>query len=655
MHVTWDVRARLWIAPLLAAIWLWLGVASAQAQSQFFDETDAAIGNQQICPGGNQNGDATANPNGWVNKSINVTSGPANAANMTIRLVADHTYRGDIRMDVRKQGTAAWTTVIVVSNEFDNNYNIEISSSGVDPINTGAAAGAHSTATTATPFSVNVGGTMNTFNTTAAIGTWEFRFCDNDYRDNGTILRLGLIFPDDGDLAVAASVDDPFPSAGGAVTATFTATNLGLVTITNAILDVTTSGDLTVDGTTVGTGTLTGNQWQISSLAPGATATLIYDTTLNSGVGTYSIARSSSSPADPVPGNDTDSAQAFVQPSSTAPDPLSCSVGEVYTMAWSETGTNSWPGGSLTQSYNAVDTDPGTADIPLTLTMSSPSGTPTTFFNGAVSTPSPRTRAGWAGGTGAAASLYVGLDFPDQSATSKVTMTMDLGIPAEGVEKFQFAITDIDQGTYRDRITVTGFAGALAAPTPTLIPGANVFVTGNQGISKITGNVAATSGDGNLWVTFNSPVDKIEFSYDNDPSANANPGAQAIALQDISICRRLLPDLEAAKTVEVYDPGSAGLLMTPGNEVLYTISVTNKGPVNAGTAEAAANDIDLSDTLPDTVRFVSATANNFTGGAFNTLPAANTDCQGGTCVVAYEDGSLGIDETGEVVIRALIK
>jgi len=113
-----------------------------------------------------------------------------------------------------------------------------------------------------------------------------------------------------------------------------------------------------------------------------------------------------------------------------------------------------------------------------------------------------------------------------------------------------------------------------------------------------------------------------------------------------------LADLTAIKSVEVFDPTGVGLYMTPGNEVLYKITVNNSA---AATAEAT--DIDLSDTLPENVRFVSATTTGFTGGAFGTpdLPPANTDCVGGACIIRYSGASLPIDTTGEIEVRALIK
>ena len=92
--------------------------------------------------------------------------------------------------------------------------------------------------------------------------------------------------------------------------------------------------------------------------------------------------------------------------------------------------------------------------------------------------------------------------------------------------------------------------------------------------------------------------------------------------------------------------------MTPGNEILYKITVNN-----SAAATAVASDINISDTLPDNLTFVSATSTGFTGGAFNSpvLPASNTDCTGGNCVISFAGGSLPQDSTGEIIVRAIIQ
>ena len=111
-------------------------------------------------------------------------------------------------------------------------------------------------------------------------------------------------------------------------------------------------------------------------------------------------------------------------------------------------------------------------------------------------------------------------------------------------------------------------------------------------------------------------------------------------------------NVTADKTVEVFDPAGLGLYLTPGNEVIYRITATN-----ADTSNVAATDIDINDTLPNNVTFISAQATGFTSGAFGSpdLPAANTDCAAGACVIRYSGASLDVDRSGEVTIRALIK
>ena len=92
--------------------------------------------------------------------------------------------------------------------------------------------------------------------------------------------------------------------------------------------------------------------------------------------------------------------------------------------------------------------------------------------------------------------------------------------------------------------------------------------------------------------------------------------------------------------------------MTPGALVVYRIIVNN-----SATSNVAANDIELTDTLPDNVKFLSAVATGFTGGNFVSpaLPDANTDCLNGACVINFEGASLNVDTEGEVAITTLIK
>ena len=656
-------RAACRVGTAVATLASVVGAALPAHAQTFTDTTVQAIGDSTACPGAQAIG--TNAPN-YLTRTFNVSGVGANVTSLNVGLIATHTWRGDIGLRLTNPDGVVREIIVPDTSNTGNidNYNIELKDGASPTVNQSGTGGDHTT-----PDDVNAAPYQNTVGPDALIGDllggtingpWTLQICDDYYgSDAGQYRRSSLTFDvtTDADTGISVALSNTNPASGGTVVATYTMTNNGPITAADTTATITTTG-VNVSDIAPSSGTsYAGGVWTVPTLAPGATATLTVTSTISSGTGTYQGAITGATTTDPNAANDTTSQSVTAQPG-TPPPVLSCSIGEIYRFQWATSGPNDWPDGSLSNSYVMVDSDPATSDIPLSLTMSAPGGgDPSPFLAGAITTPSPQIRTGWDGGSGSAASLYVGLDFPDQSASSKVLMTMDLGIPAEGVEKFQFTISDIDQGSYIDRITVSGSANGtpVAASAMTLTPGAQVNIVGNSGVSQNTGNVGPTGSAGNLTVTFEAPVSQIVFTYDNDPAAPANPLQQAIALQDISICRRLLPDVEAVKTVEVYDPSNQGLYMTPGNEVLYTITVTNNGPTQSGEAEAAANDIDLTDTLPDNLKFVSATTTGFTGGTLTNPPAANTDCTGGACVVTFENGTLGVDGEGAVIVRALIK
>jgi len=194
-----------------------------------------------------------------------------------------------------------------------------------------------------------------------------------------------------------------------------------------------------------------------------------------------------------------------------------------------------------------------------------------------------------------------------------------MGTPAVGVGAVQFSIFDVDLGGWTDRIQVRGFLDGNSV-SPIITPGTQNYVAGNEAIGT-NGNAGATSAAGNITITFNQPVDRIEWDYGNDTSAGPDPAFQIIAMHEIKMCGRRMADLSAVKTVEIYDPANLGLYMVPGNEVIYKITVTN-----SAAATASADDIDITDTLPNDLKFVSASTTGFTGGSFGTpdLPASNT-------------------------------
>ena len=169
--------------------------------------------------------------------------------------------------------------------------------------------------------------------------------------------------------------------------------------------------------------------------------------------------------------------------------------------------------------------------------------------------------------------------------------------------------------------------------------------TDNDGVIDIPITVPASTTTGQTFARF-------RWSTSQDIASNTAVADGEVEDYHIPSIAQASVDLTAVKSVEVYDPTNIGLYMTPGNEVLYRITVTS-----ASTSTVEAQNIDLSDTLPENVRFISATTTGFTGGAFGSpaLPAANTDCAGGACIVRYSGATLPIDSIGEVQVRALIK
>ena len=69
----------------------------------------------------------------------------------------------------------------------------------------------------------------------------------------------------------------------------------------------------------------------------------------------------------------------------------------------------------------------------------------------------------------------------------------------------------------------------------------------------------------------------------------------SLAEVQVNVC---LPGIEAAKSIEVYDPTNIGLYALPGNDVIYTITATNTG---GGAADA--DTIEIVDVLPPEIEF----------------------------------------------------
>lgn len=637
---------RLWIVAAISFITSILGTHQAFAQA-FSNNTTGNIDNTVLCVGHGGGGGTTGN----LTRTINVSGVSGTVSDINFGVLASHTWRGDIRLDLT---SPAGTTVRLINSDTsnagnDDNYNIELDDEATVAINTGAVDGPHDLAATPYQFLASPNNALSAFDGQVANGNWIITICDNYAGEDGQFQQGTLFFsnPTDADLSLSASASTTLPQNGDTITLTYDLVNNGANSTSAVTIDINLPPFLSyVSATGTGSYNSTTGIWTVpGTIGVGTTSlTLTVDvTSLGSGAVTSEVMTSSQNDSDSTPGNnvttedDYDSLSIFVQPSPTPPS-LSCPAVDQFTHAWTAPGTtNGWTSGNLTHSYTA-------GGIPIIFTVTGDTGN-----LGQISgVNTPVTQNTYTGGV-SPAEYSVGLAADHSNASQELVLTADID-DGTGVQALQFTVFDIDLGGWVDRLTVTGELNGTTV-FPTLTPSARNFISGNSAIGQ-GGNADTTEGTGNVIVTFNAPIDRVSIAYGNDPSAGPDPAFQIMSVHEMTMCPRLLADLTATKSVEVYDPSNLGLYMTPGNEVLYRITVNN-----SATANSEATDIDLSDTLPDNVRFVSATTTGFTGGAFGSpaLPAANTDCVGGACIIRYSGAILPINTTGEVQVRALIK
>lgn len=631
-----------WAISLTICFIAFFGANTAFAQS-FTTTTAGDIDNTVSC--------GTAN----LTRTINV-SGVGTVADVNFGLLATHTWRGDIRLDLTSPAPGAVTVRLINSdtsgNGNDDDYNVEMTDEVTNPvINTGAVDGPHDTTIAPFQFIARPNNPLSAFNGVNADGNWTITICDDFNGDNGEFLQGSLFFssPTDADVSLTAGIDDSTPNIGDTVTLTITAANAGPIAATGLTAQVTLPSGLSFlsSGGTGSYSNATGVWTLPASIASGTNTSLTIDATVLSTGTVTTIAEITaatepdpdSTPNNGITSEDDYDTVAFSPQFGPDGPALSCPLVDQFVIDWTAPGgAFGWDAGDLTNTYTI-----GSDDYVLTMTGATNRFITRTYNGSTLQTPV-TTDQFEGGNTNGDFGVVMNVDYI--TTTESIVTTMTLGTSGTGVEEATFGIFDIDNGAWIDEITVTGSLSGTPV-TPTLFEGGtSVSVSGNIGTG--VGGSASASGDGNLWVRFDDPVDTVTFTYAN-VSPTANPASQVISLQPITMCPRQLAALTASKTVE---SAVSGAYLTPGNEVLYKITVNN-----SATATAIAEDIDLSDTLPDNVRFVSASTTGFTGGAFGTpaLPPANTDCISGACVIRFSGASLPINSSGEIEVRALIK
>jgi len=215
-------------------------------------------------------------------------------------------------------------------------------------------------------------------------------------------------------------------------------------------------------------------------------------------------------------------------------------------------------------------------------------------------------------------------------ATNVVTVTFTFATP---IRDFAMTVHDVDFTTnqYRDLIQVTGVGNAITYTPSLSSPAGNNNGTGSRtaaasslSFGPVTTPVTITasqavgvsasdnnSNAGTLSASFAQPVTTVTVKYGNAPytTGENTTGQQGIGIAGISFCP--MPQVSVAKTSAPI-AGSLGAFNLPGNDVMYTLTVTNTGgsPVDASS-------IVLADVLPAGVTFRNTVLDTPSGTPFS--------------------------------------
>ena len=362
--------------------------------------------------------------------------------------------------------------------------------------------------------------------------------------------------------------------------------------------------------------------WAVGTLAPGASATLTITAMVASGDGTTvanpaEITASSVNDIDSTVNNGATSEDDYASASftvvvsrsaGTAPT-LSCSAGTAL-FDWD---AQAWTAGATTGSYTVT----GLGAVGFAI-----ANTNGVFLNDAsLGGQSPAKQTTVTGGLATPQnSLEQLVNLASQSATVDTTITLGTAVPGA-----QFTIFDVDYNTnqFADKVTVTGYLNGISV-IPTLTNGTANWVSGNSAYGDALS--ANAQGNGNVVVTFSSPIDKIVINYGNHSYAPTDPGMQGVALHDITFCKPVTSIGVTKVSSVLSDPvnGTTNPKAIPGAVIEYCILVSNTGT--------------------NTLRSVVASDNLPAGFTY----AAGTMTSGTSCAAAAtaeDDNNIGTDET----------
>ncbi len=423
------------------------------------------------------------------------------------------------------------------------------------------------------------------------------------------------------DLSLSKSVSNTTPVNGSTINYTLNLTNNGPVAETNVLVqDILPAGFSFTGATGFGSYSTGTNLWTVPNIASGQTLSISITGTVTAPAGVTitnfaEVFSQTNFDTDSTPGNgstnedDDDSASFTVQGTRTAGTPPNfnsiCPIANQTLFDWNAAGVT-WTSGTLNNSY-AV-TNIGTINFAL-------SNTGGTYDDG-----SPEDNNNNTGGLATTEqSLYQNLQFDNRTQVATTVITLPTAVPSA-----QFTVFDIDfaANDFADKLTVTGsFDGA--AVMPTLTNGVVNYVVGNVAIGD--GGSNSDSANGNVVVTFSSPVDTITIEYGNASTAPANPDGQAISIHDINLCNPTTTLSVTKISSVISDPvnGTTDPKSIPGATIQYCILISNAG-------SATASSISATDTIPGNLTYTAASMQS------------GSNC--GSAATAEDDDNSGADE-----------
>ncbi len=403
------------------------------------------------------------------------------------------------------------------------------------------------------------------------------------------------------DLAITKTVNDATPAMNGLVTFTVTLTNNGPDAATNVVVADPLPGGLTYQSDTASTGTYSGGNWTLASLAPGVSANLQIVARVTTDAPVVNIATASSDTNDPVGTNN--SAQAVVDVpnadlavTKTVNDATPAAGGNV---TYNVTVTNNGPNAAL--AVSVADT------LPAGLTLVSSSATRGSYSAGV-----------WTVGTlanGANAELTIVATVGNGSVitntavattdsfdpnTTDNTASVDIDAPNAdlAVTKTVDDATPSLNGTVTYTVTVTnnGPDTAPASRVVDALPTGLTLLSSNATVGTYAAGVwtvGALANGASEQLTISARVtDAALITNTATASSNAYDGTPANNTDSVDVD---VPEADLAVTKTVDDATPA-----LGTDVTFQITVTNNGPRPAVAVRVA-------DALPAGLTFVSST------------------------------------------------